>query len=137
MAEKDECKFARAQSGSTASALAKSRVLKGSVSANNALTISLFDNTADGIKKIATFSPRFTYPIFGEDEHIFGYKDLKISLQYDATSMRPHIRISSRQKFKAVGDTEPADLKGILREHLPPGKYPPDKGGDGCLFEGP
>ncbi|ROT38780.1 histone acetyltransferase type B catalytic subunit [Sodiomyces alkalinus F11] len=88
--------------------------------ANEAFTISLVKHAADGFKTVGTFNPRFTYPIFGDEEHIFGYKDLKINLRYNASDMRPHVQISSSKKSKAVGDIEPVDVKGILQEHLPP-----------------
>ncbi|KAL2754624.1 hypothetical protein ACRALDRAFT_2028991 [Sodiomyces alcalophilus JCM 7366] len=88
--------------------------------ANEVFAISLVKHVADGFKTIGTFNPRFTYPIFGDDEHIFGYKDLKINLRYHASDMQPHVQISSSKKFQAVGDIEPVDVKGILQEHLPP-----------------
>lgn len=97
-------------------------IRSGLVNANEAFSISLVEHDADGLKTVGTFGPRFTYPIFGDEEHIFGYKDLKINLRYHASDMRPHVQISSSKKFKAVGDIEPVDVKGILQEHLPPGK---------------
>ncbi|KAG9237136.1 acyl-CoA N-acyltransferase [Amylocarpus encephaloides] len=66
-----------------------------------------------------TFNPKFTYPIFGEEERIFGYQGLKINLKYHASDMRPVLQVTYNKKFKAVGDTEPTDLKKILEDFLP------------------
>lgn len=89
--------------------------------ANDAINISLVAPTPDGLQNIATFNPKFTYSIFGEEEQIFGYKDLKISLRYRANDMRPHFKTKYTSKFKGVGDTEPTDINAILEEgnHLP------------------
>ena len=93
--------------------------------ANDALSISLVSPSNSGLKTISTFHPKFTYPIFGDDEKIFGYKDLKLHLRYRANDMRPHLRVSHTKKFKAVGDAEPLDIVGLLEEgqHLPKGLY--------------
>ncbi|KAG7121662.1 Histone acetyltransferase type B catalytic subunit like protein [Verticillium longisporum] len=90
-----------------------------SANANDALNIGLVRPTDAGLKAIATFNPRFTYPIFGNEEQIFGYKGLKINLRYSANDMRPHVQITSKEKFKAIGDTEPTDIRAVLQEHLP------------------
>ena len=65
------------------------------------------------------FNPAFTYPIFGDEEKIFGYKGLKINLLFNASDMRPAITIKYDRKFKAVGDTEPLDIEETLAEFLP------------------
>ncbi|OAA69445.1 Histone acetyltransferase type B, catalytic subunit [Cordyceps fumosorosea ARSEF 2679] len=83
---------------------------------NEALNISLVAPTSSGLQLISTFNPTFTYPFFGEDEKIFGYKDLKISLRYRANDMRPHLRTSYSSKFTPIGETEPMDVKQILKE---------------------
>ncbi|KAK7422359.1 histone acetyltransferase 1 [Neonectria punicea] len=89
--------------------------------ANEAINISLLAPSPSGLHKIATFHPKFTYSIFGEEEQIFGYKDLKINLRYRANDMRPYLKTSYSSKLKAVGDTEPTDIVEVLRDggHLP------------------
>ncbi|KAL7789924.1 acyl-CoA N-acyltransferase [Trichoderma ceciliae] len=89
--------------------------------ANEALNISLVSPSKSGLKTIATFHPSFTYPIFGDEEKIFGYKNLKIQLRYCANDMRPHLRLAYSQKFKPVGEHVPTDVVEILEEggHLP------------------
>ncbi|KAF4981631.1 hypothetical protein FZEAL_2600 [Fusarium zealandicum] len=90
-------------------------------SANEAIQITLAAPSPSGLNHIATFNPEFTFSIFGEDEQIFGYKGLKVSLRYRANDMRPHLKISYSSKFKAVGGPEPTDVKAVLEEgnHLP------------------
>ncbi|RDL37380.1 Acyl-CoA N-acyltransferases (Nat) [Venustampulla echinocandica] len=66
-----------------------------------------------------TFHPKFTYPIFGDEERIFGYQGLKINIKYHVCDMRPVVQITYNRKFKPVGETEPTDLKAILEDFLP------------------
>ncbi|KAI1826199.1 histone acetyltransferase type B catalytic subunit [Xylaria intraflava] len=89
------------------------------VNANEALTISLVRPSSSAIEKIVSFNPKFTYPIFGEDETIFGYKGLKINLQFDASSLRPHLSVSSSKKFDSVGDVTALNVKEVMGSFLP------------------
>ena len=91
-------------------------------SANDALEVSLVVPGVAGTKPIAKFHPQFTYPVFGDDEQIFGYRDLRINVAFNATDMRPNLNISYGKKFKTVGETEAVDIEGILREFLPEGQ---------------
>lgn len=93
----------------------------GTANANEALTISLVRPSASATEKLASFNPKFTYPIFGEDERIFGYKGLKINLQYDARNLRPHLSVSSIKKFNAVSEVEAVNVKEVMKEFLPGG----------------
>jgi histone acetyltransferase 1 len=73
-----------------------------------------------GVKTVGhSFHPKFTYPIFGDSEEIFGYQDLEINLRYNASDMRPNLSITYSKKFPAVGETEATDVDGILHEFLP------------------
>ena len=91
-------------------------------SANDALEVSLVVPGVAGTKTIAKFHPQFTYPVFGDEEQIFGYRDLRINLAFNATDMRPNLNISYGKKFKTVGETEAVDIDAILREFLPEGQ---------------
>ncbi|KAF4624794.1 hypothetical protein G7Y89_g13376 [Cudoniella acicularis] len=86
-----------------------------SADSTSAVNISL---VAPG-KTLHTFHPKFTYSMFGEEERIFGYQGLKINLKFHVCDMRPVLQITYNKKFKAVGQTEPTDLKPILEEFLP------------------
>ncbi|KAK7436581.1 hypothetical protein CaCOL14_006281 [Colletotrichum acutatum] len=90
-----------------------------SANATESLNISLIAPATGATKTIATFNPKFTYSIFGDDERIFGYKDLKINLRYRTFDMRPNVQISYGKKFQSVGETEAADVDATLKEHLP------------------
>jgi histone acetyltransferase 1 len=95
--------------------------IEGLANANEAIHISLVSPSESGLQHLATFNPRHTYSIFGEEEQIFGYKDLKVSLRFRANDMRPHLKTSYSKKFKVVGGPEPTDVAAILKEgnHLP------------------
>ncbi|OLN93954.1 Histone acetyltransferase type B catalytic subunit [Colletotrichum chlorophyti] len=90
-----------------------------SANATESLNISLIAPSDGATKQIASFNPKFTYSIFGDDERIFGYKDLRINLRYRAFDMRPHVQVSWGKKFQSVGETEAADVEATLKEHLP------------------
>ncbi|KAK4639627.1 histone acetyltransferase 1 [Podospora bellae-mahoneyi] len=94
-------------------------------SANEAFVISLVAPGSNG--KESKFHPRFTYPIFGEEEEIFGYQDLQINLRYNATDMRPNLQIKFSKQFPAIGDAEPLDIKEVLSEFLPEVAFQPLK----------
>jgi hypothetical protein len=97
--------------------------IAGSTNSNDAVVISLVTPSATGVpKSIAIFHPTFTYPIFGDEESIFGYQGLKIHLRYHASSMRPNIDVTFNKKFKTVGETEATDIKATLEDWLPKGK---------------
>lgn len=88
-------------------------------SANEAVEISLVQPAPTGLRSIASFNPKFTYSVFGDEETIFGYQDLKISLRFHASDMRPNLHVSSSKKLKVVGDHEPVDIPAVLKEYLP------------------
>ncbi|ESZ94902.1 hypothetical protein SBOR_4694 [Sclerotinia borealis F-4128] len=90
-----------------------------STDSNDAIYISLVTPSAGGTTSLHTFNPKFTYPIFGEEESIFGYQGLRINLKYNACDMRPGVQITYNKKFKAVGDIEPTNLKAVLEPFLP------------------
>ncbi|KAI1811256.1 histone acetyltransferase type B catalytic subunit [Poronia punctata] len=89
------------------------------VNANDAITVSLVRPTGSSIEKIGSFNPKITFPIFGEQETIFGYKGLKINIQYDARNLRPHFSTSSSKKFKSVGEVEAVDVREVMKDFLP------------------
>ncbi|OTB08498.1 hypothetical protein M426DRAFT_19156 [Hypoxylon sp. CI-4A] len=86
--------------------------------ANDAILVSLVRPTPSGPEKVVSFNPKFTYAIFPE-ERIFGYKGLKVNIQFDARDLRPNLSISSARKFATVGDVEAVDIKEELKPYLP------------------
>lgn len=93
----------------------------GTCDANDALHITVVQPGDTKPKTLSTFHPQFTYPIFGEDEKIFGYKGLIIRLRFAAHDLRPHVHISYEDRFKPVGDTKADDLLGALKDFVPEG----------------
>lgn len=64
-----------------------------------------------------SFNPDFTYPIFGDHEQIFGYKDLSINLKYASGSLEPYLDIQYSSKYK--GSHAIDNVTEILKEYLP------------------
>lgn len=84
-------------------------------SSNEALTIYITENG------LATpFQPSFTYPIFGDSETIFGYRDLVIYLCFDHCTFLPFLNVKYLAKLdddKVSGGL--VDPKTKLLEFLP------------------
>ncbi|KAI2613283.1 acyl-CoA N-acyltransferase [Hypoxylon sp. NC1633] len=95
------------------------------VDANEALTISLVRPSSRGIEKAESFKPKFTYAIFGEEERIFGYKSLKVNLQFDARDLRPNLSVSFPQKYPSNDNAEAIDVRSIMKGYLPPVAFQP------------
>ncbi|KAL0089573.1 DNA-binding transcription regulator [Phycomyces blakesleeanus] len=81
-------------------------------------------NAEENSQESEPFKPEFTYPIFGEQETVFGYKGLQIKINYASGSLKTYLNISYKEKFNGQGtnDTgvlEAADIKGTLSEYLP------------------
>lgn len=71
---------------------------------------------------MSKFHPKFTYPVFGEEERIFGYQGLHINLRFAAHDLQPNVEINYDKKFKTIGETKATDIEDVLREWLPPCK---------------
>ncbi|KAH0544927.1 hypothetical protein FGG08_001007 [Glutinoglossum americanum] len=91
-----------------------------SANANKAVTISLIQQGAAAPLEIANFCPKFTYPIFGQEEQIFGYQNLSIHLRFTAHDLLPNLEVTWDQKFKTIGDVKADDIEGTLRDWLSP-----------------
>lgn len=90
----------------------------GSTSANDALKIRLLHPS--GVKsRHHVFPPDFTYAIFGDEETIFGYEGLKITLDLQADTFRPNLHVQSKAKVEEVGETKADEPEEILREFMP------------------
>ena len=96
--------------------------LVGSTNANDALEISMVQAAPLSPKTLSSFHPQFTYPIFGEEESIFGYQGLKLNLRFAAHNLRPNLEVLYDKKFKTVGDTKATDIQETLKEWTPEGE---------------
>lgn len=67
------------------------------------------------------FNPAYTYAIFNEEELIPGYKDLKISITFQAHDLKPKVEIKYGQKMAPLNDEmkEIMDIEGALKKFLP------------------
>lgn len=80
---------------------------------NEALRVSLVSSEGT-----SAFHPTFTYPIFGEEETIYGYTDLGISLFLAAGSLKPALVISYDEKNTST-TIKVDDVQETLLEFLP------------------
>lgn len=89
--------------------------------AKEALKIILVAPSKEGLQTIASFKPDCTYSIFGDEEQIIGYRDLRINLRYRANDMRPHLSV--KYTAKAKGSDEPVPIRQVFEDgnHLPLG----------------
>lgn len=69
-----------------------------------------------------TFQPAYTYPLYGEQEQIFGYKGLSVSIKFASDDMTPLIKMGYTAKVKEVGDVKADDPLEPLLEELPEGR---------------
>lgn len=94
----------------------------GTQDSNEAVVVSLVRPSPTGLVTLGSFHPTFTYPIFGEQEIIYGYKNLKIGLLYNASDMRPNLQVTYSRKLKNASlETETTDVTAQMEEVLPPG----------------
>lgn len=100
------------------------QVAEWSSNSNECLNISVV--RGDGSAH-ASFQPDFTYPIFGDEEVIFGYQDLAINLTFAAHDLRPHLEVKYGKKFPKLGDVQPTDVKEALQDFLPAEAFNSDK----------
>ncbi|XP_060573241.1 histone acetyltransferase type B catalytic subunit-like [Ruditapes philippinarum] len=92
--------------------------------ANEVITFKLVRDESD-LENNEGFQPEMTHQIFGEQENIFGYKDLAIQLYYSASKLTTYLNIKytdkvSPEKFDGL---KPDDVVGSLSKELPPGYY--------------
>ncbi|ESK94254.1 histone acetyltransferase type b catalytic subunit [Moniliophthora roreri MCA 2997] len=65
------------------------------------------------------FHPAFTYPIYGEDEKIYGYRDLKIDLRFTSGSLINYLSVTWSEKLASKAQTTVDDVEGTLSEYIP------------------
>lgn len=68
---------------------------------------------------VEQFNPSFTYPIFGQEEAVFGYKGLEILLHFAAHNLKPHVDISWEEQWEQKGDIKASDVRAALEDFLP------------------
>ncbi|CAK9787123.1 histone acetyltransferase type B [Cutaneotrichosporon oleaginosum] len=68
---------------------------------------------------VEPFHPTFTYPIFGDQEKIFGYRDLSIQLRFASGSLKQYLSINYDEKLDSE-DTPADDVERELYKFIPP-----------------
>ncbi|KAI0355017.1 histone acetyltransferase type B [Trametes cingulata] len=101
-------------------------VAQWTADANEALTLSLVRAPEDKASLWArevyeNFHPTFTYPIFGEEEKIYGYKDLTIDLKFASGSLAQYLNIQYSEKLPSSSTVD--DIEGTLSKFIPAGYY--------------
>ncbi|KAJ8324426.1 histone acetyltransferase 1 [Batrachochytrium dendrobatidis] len=88
---------------------------------------SVANKTASEADHAIDFHPLYTYPVFGDEEKVFGYKDLKIKLYYAAGSLYTYLGFtySSRigegaSKMFAPG-VQPQNVVEMINQKIPAG----------------
>nr|CAG4651841.1 EOG090X06NC [Triops cancriformis] len=94
-----------------------------SIDSNEAVELKLVRNVADVEDDSASFNPEMSHQIFGENESIFGYKNLQIQLYYTAGNLTTYLGMKYDAKIdpKRFGGLEADDVLPPLIEKLQPG----------------
>ncbi|EME45369.1 hypothetical protein DOTSEDRAFT_170718 [Dothistroma septosporum NZE10] len=85
----------------------------------------------------ASFHPEFTYAIFGDQESIFGYQDLEITLTLRAHDLHPRLTFKAAKTFPAQGEVRPTDIEEALRDFLPASAFEDDAPREDADFQPP
>ncbi|TFK46408.1 histone acetyltransferase type B [Heliocybe sulcata] len=95
-------------------------------SSNEALTLSLARSEMD--KEVLAedesyegFHPTFTYPIYGEEETIYGYKELVIDLKFASGSLAQYLSVKWSEKLESSSTVD--DVEGTLSKFIPEDHY--------------
>ena len=92
------------------------QVNEWSSNSNECFTIQLTRRNGEVVE---SFPPEFTYAMFGNEEAIFGYQDLSITLSFMADDLAPKLNITYEKKFPTQGEVKPTDIEEALRGFLP------------------
>jgi len=88
--------------------------------ANEVIDLKLVRESKDVDDEETTFNPEMSHQVYGENETIFGYKDLKIKLYYSAARLTTFLGVSYSSKVKHDG-VEADDIRSPLLERIPAG----------------
>ncbi|XP_045454646.1 histone acetyltransferase type B catalytic subunit [Melitaea cinxia] len=93
------------------------------VDGNEILEMKLVRTVEDLENDDTSFAPEMCHQVFGENENIFGYKDLQIKLYYTAGSLRTYLSITYSDKIdpKKSDGLKADDIEGALKNVLAPG----------------
>lgn len=90
----------------------------------NAVEFKLVRNKEDVKDDSISFNPEMAHQIFGETEKIFGYKNLKIILYYNAGSLNVYFDVKYSNKIElSEHNVKADDIANLVTEKLPMGSY--------------
>lgn len=103
--------------------LLKSRLESFRCCANDAIHFKLVRQKSDLEDESTTFKPEMTHQLFGEQESIFGYKELVVEMFYSAARLTTYLNMQyfdriSPHKFDGI---EPDNVIETLAKEIPPG----------------
>ncbi|XP_052806790.1 histone acetyltransferase type B catalytic subunit-like [Mya arenaria] len=92
--------------------------------ANEVLKFRLVREEAD-ITSHHWFRPDMSHQVFGDQESIFGYKNLEIQMYYTAARLNTYLNIRYKDKVSPEKHEglKPDDVIGSLAKEIPPGYY--------------
>ncbi|OWF35869.1 histone acetyltransferase type B catalytic subunit-like [Mizuhopecten yessoensis] len=101
----------------------KDRLEAYKCSANEVIHFKLVRQPSDIEDDSTTFLPEMSHQLFGEQESIFGYKDLMVEMFYSAARLSTFINMKysdkvTPQRFDGI---QPDNVLGTLNSKLPPG----------------
>jgi len=88
--------------------------------ANEVIDLKLVRESPDVDDDETTFNPEMSHQVYGENETIFGYKDLKIKLYYSAARLTTYLGVSFSSRVNHDG-VEADDIRTPLLERIPAG----------------
>ncbi|XP_074652365.1 histone acetyltransferase type B catalytic subunit-like [Tubulanus polymorphus] len=105
--------------------LLKDKLEQYKCDSNDALVFKLVREQADLENDDISFSPVMSHQVFGENESIFGYRDLQIEMFCTAGSLKTFLNIKYLDKIspKKFDGVHADDVMPLLTEKLPPGYH--------------
>ena len=65
------------------------------------------------------FEPEFTHQLFGQNENIFGFKDLSVRIYYSSGKLSRFMTMKYSEKLETKDELAPDDVLGIIRHFIP------------------
>ncbi|MBW0496393.1 hypothetical protein O181_036108 [Austropuccinia psidii MF-1] len=69
---------------------------------------------------LTSFHPNFVYPIFGQEETIYGYEDLDIQLVFNSSTLKNYLSINYTAKLPDDSPVKPDPIEETLYKFIPP-----------------
>ncbi|ESO94305.1 hypothetical protein LOTGIDRAFT_232538 [Lottia gigantea] len=107
------------------SSLLKNKLEEFKLNANDVIHFKLVRDENDVEDYDKSFKPDMTHQVFGEQESIFGYKDLEVKMYYTAAKLNTYLSMSYIDKVtpKRFDGLVPDEVLPKLAQEIPPGYY--------------